>query len=174
VIHLKFTHAPLDEVPNQLALITAFEDVRPLKGRAGLADWRFNGKLSQFILTSKFKGTRGEALLMPTQGRLDSQELLLLGMGAKQAVTEHEVPHLLNLMVEKILLKKSRSFCLSLSDLVPGMFEWRNTVRLFVSMISGRGEEMSVTLIEDQTHVEDAKKRHMDFSYDVKVQYELV
>jgi cytosol aminopeptidase family protein len=164
----------MDEVISQLSLITAFEDVRPLRGKAGLVDWRLNGRLSGLIRRSRFNGSRGEALLMPTGGRLDSKELLILGVGAKSALHDQEIPHLLSMIVEKLLLKGSRSFSLSLSDLIPGMFEWRNAVRLFVSMISGREEELTVTLVEEKPFVEDAKRRNMDFAYDVNVHYELV
>ncbi len=174
MIHLKFTNSPLDEVPSQLALVTAFQDVRPLKGRAGLVDWRLNGKLSHLIQKSKFSGDRGESLLMPTRGRIDSRELLLLGVGPRRALSEAEIPSLLTLIVEKIVHKKSGSFSLSLGDLIPEMFEWRNAVRLLISMLSGRKEEMHFYLIEDTPYVEDAKKRHMDFAFDVNVQYELI
>lgn len=173
MIELTLTSKTIDEVPSQLALVTTFEDVRPLKGSAGLVDWRLNGKLSRFFVQKKMKGDKGEALLMPTRGRLDSTELLVLGMGAKSGLQDSETPQIINAIVERLMMKKSRSFCLSLSDLIPGMFEWRNAVRLFMSMISGRGEEMKVTLVEDRNYIEDAKKRHMDFSFDVKVNYEL-
>src|SRR5262249_28790262 len=128
MIQLKISNHPLDEIPSQLSLVTAFQDVRPLKGCAGLVDWRLNGRLSKFMKESKFKGEKGEALLMPTRGRLDSSELLILGLGNKSEIHDPEVPHLLTLIVEKLLHKKCSSFSLSLSDLIPGMFEWRNAV----------------------------------------------
>lgn len=173
MIEVTLTSKTIDEVSSQLALVTTFEDVRPLKGSAGLVDWRLNGKLSRFFVQKKMKGDKGEALLMPTRGRLDSTELLVLGMGPKSKLQDSETPHIINSIVERLLMKKSRSFCLSISDLIPGMFEWRNAVRLFISMISGRGEEMKITLVEDRTYIEDARKRHMDFAFDVKVNYEL-
>ena len=173
MIELTLTSKTIDEIPSQLALITTYEDVRPLKGAAGLVDWRLNGKLSRFFSQKRMQGSKGEALLMPLRGRMDSAELLVLGMGAKSQMQDSDTPHIINAIVERVLMKKSQSFCLSISDLVPGMFEWRNAVRLFVSMISGRGEEMNVTLVEDRPYIEDAKKRHMDFAFDVKVNYEL-
>ncbi len=173
MIELTLTSRSIDEIPAQLALVTTFEDVRPLKGSAGLVDWRLNGKLSRFFIQNKMKGSKGEALLMPARGRIDSTELLVLGMGPRTAIHEADTPQVINSIVEKLLMKRSNSFCLSVSDLIPGMFEWRNAVRLFMSMISGRGEDMSVTLVEDRAYIEDAKKRHMDFAFDVKVNYEL-
>lgn len=174
MIHLKITNNPVDQIDNELALLTTFEDIRPLKGSAGLVDWRLNGKLSKLILDSRFSGQKGEALLMPARGRVDSREILLLGVGNKREMNENEISPFLHFMVEKIFLKKTKSFSLSLSDLIPGMFEWRNAVRLFVSMISGSEQDLAITLIESFSMVEDAKRRNMDFAYDVDVHYELI
>ena len=162
----------MDRVNNSLLLVTTGLDDRPLKGNAGLMDWRFNGTLSRLILQSRFSGERGEALLMPTWGRVEASELMLLGIGEKK-VHDSDVPHLLGMMVEKILQKGNSSFALSVSDFVSGMFEWRNAVRLFMSMMAGNKEDLNITLVEDKTFVEDAKARHMDFSYDVQVHYQL-
>src|SRR3990167_2010584 len=158
MIHLKVTNHPIDQVESELALVTTFADIRPLKGNAGFIDWRLNGKLSRLILNSKFSGLEGEALLMPAQGRIDSKEILILGAGNRQSMNEQEISPFLHFLAEKIFLKKTKSFSLSLSDLIPGMFEWRNSVRLFVSMISEYPEDLAVTLVEDQAYVEDAKK----------------
>ncbi len=173
MIELTLTSKTIDEIPAQLALITTYEDVRPLKGSAGLVDWRLNGKLSRLFIQNKMKGSKGEALLMPARGRIDSQELLVLGMGPRVNIQDADTPQIINSIVEKLLMKRANSFCLSFSDLIPGMFEWRNALRLFVSMLSGRNEDMNVTLVEERSYIEDAKKRHMDFAFDVKVNYEL-
>ncbi len=174
LIQLKISNVPFDEVSSQLALVMAFEDVRPLKGGSGWVDWRLNGKLSQLIYRSKFSGVRGEALLMPSGGRLDVREILFVGMGSRHNLKDAELPHLLAMLVEKLTLKRAPSFVLSLGDLIPGMFEWRNAARLFLSMLSGREENMEITLVEETAFVEDAKKRHMDFAYDVTVNYEIL
>lgn len=171
MIDLKITSDSLDEMEAALALVTVYEDVRPLKGQAGLVDWRMNGYLSEIIMQARFAGTRGEALLMPTQGRIPCGSLMVLGLGKKSDLHEGEIPRFVAIMLEKLLLKKDLSFCLSLSELAPAMFEWRNAVRLFMSMLSGRSENFYVSLLEPAEFVDDARKRHMDFAYDVQVQY---
>lgn len=163
----------MDLVNTGLLLVTTCLDDRPLKGSAGLMDWRFNGSLSKMILNSRFSGERGEALLMPTWGRVEATELMILGIGEKNKIHDADVPHLVGMMVDKILQKGNSSFALSVSDFISGMFEWRNAVRLFMSMIAGNKEDLNITLVEDKTFVEDAKARHMDFSYDVQVHYQL-
>lgn len=171
MIQLKITSDTLDEVDNDLALILAYSDVRPLKGQAGLLDWRLNGRLSEFILANHFTGNQGESLLMPSQGRVNTKELMILGLGALAQLNEQNTPQCLTLILEKLLKKKNHSFCLSLSDLTADMFEWRSAVRLFMSMLSGKSEDYQISLIEPESFVEDARRRHMDFAFDVQVQY---
>lgn len=171
MIHLKITSDSLDDVENDLALVLAYQDVRPLRGQAGLLDWRLNGSLSQLIKEQRFQGQMGEALLMPSNGRVGSKELFILGLGKSQEIGDQNIPNYIAMILEKLLRKKNQSFCLSLSDLVQGMFEWRNTVRLFVSMLSGKEVDYQISLMEPEAFVDDARKRHMDFAYDVQVQY---
>jgi leucyl aminopeptidase len=171
LINLKITSDTLDEVDAQLALIFAYQDIRPLKGQAGRLDWRMNGYLSHLIMKNKFSGKMGEALLMPSAGRVAAKEVLILGLGNSRELSDQNIPHFVSLILEKILRKKDRIFTLTLSDLAQGMFEWRNTVRLFISMLSGKDEKYQVALLEPEELVEDARKRHMDFAYDVQVQY---
>jgi hypothetical protein len=171
MIQLKITSDTLDEVDAELALVFTYQNIRPLRGQAGMLDWRLNGRLSELILQSRFRGEMGEALLMPSKGRVNAAELMVLGLGDSTKIVDQNVPHYVSLILEKILRKKNNSFCLSFSDLTTGMFEWRNTVRLFVSMLSGKSEHYHVSLLEPEDYVEDARKRHMDFAYDVQVQY---
>jgi hypothetical protein len=57
-----------------------FSDVRPLRGAAGLVDWRLNGHLSERLREQRFTGARGERLLLPTR-RLPWRGVLALGLG---------------------------------------------------------------------------------------------
>lgn len=171
MIQLKITSDSLDEIENDLALVLAYQNVRPLRGQAGLLDWRLNGYLSDLIIQNRFQGNFGEALLMPSGGRVGAKELMILGLGDSKEIGDQNIPHYVSLILEKLLRKKNQSFCLSLSDLAKGMFEWRNTVRLFVSMLSGKEPDYHISLMEPESFVDDARRRHMDFAYDVQVQY---
>ncbi len=73
----------LARVGAEIAVAGFFRDQRPLRGGAGLADWRLCGWLSRLLLASRAIGEPGEALLVPTQGRLRAPRLLLVGLGAR-------------------------------------------------------------------------------------------
>jgi hypothetical protein len=70
----------LDPVP-ALAL-SFFSDERPLRGVAGLADWRLGGRLSRLLKAGRLTGRSGEVtLLPPSRQRLPFERLVLFGLG---------------------------------------------------------------------------------------------
>jgi hypothetical protein len=62
-----------------------FEDERPLRGAAGLCDWRLGGRLSRLLgagsPSARLRGAYGDRLLMPTGPRLPWERLVLFGLG---------------------------------------------------------------------------------------------
>ncbi len=54
---------------------------RPLQGLAGFADWRLCGALSRTIRAGQFEGGYGEALLIPSAGRLPVDRIFCFGLG---------------------------------------------------------------------------------------------
>lgn len=70
-----------------------FEDERPLRGAAGLCDWRLGGRLSRLLgarigpqrddrgESIKLRGGFGEKLLLPTGAKLPFARLVLYGLG---------------------------------------------------------------------------------------------
>ncbi len=56
-------------------------DQRPLRGAAGIVDWRLCGELSNALQSGSLTGALGERLLMPTHGRIGPKRLLIFGVG---------------------------------------------------------------------------------------------
>lgn len=77
-----------DEVDSGSLLLTFFSDERPLRGAAGLADWRLCGRLSALIKRGKLGGTRGEILLYPPGRRLSFGSIMLFGLGSSSHFNE--------------------------------------------------------------------------------------
>jgi hypothetical protein len=70
-----------DHGPGGDALVVpVWSDVRPLRGAAGLLDWRLCGRLSQMLRDGRFSGKTGEKLLLATR-RVPWQRVLVLGLG---------------------------------------------------------------------------------------------
>jgi hypothetical protein len=77
-----------DRGPGGDALVVpVWSDVRPLRGAAGLLDWRLCGRLSQMLRDGKISGAAGEKLLLAT-GRVAWQRVLAIGLGESVAFDE--------------------------------------------------------------------------------------
>jgi hypothetical protein len=74
----------LARVGAEVAVAGFFRDQRPLRGGAGLADWRLCGFVSRLLLAERAAGEVGEAVLATTHGRLRADRLLLVGLGTRQ------------------------------------------------------------------------------------------
>jgi hypothetical protein len=53
---------------------------RPLQGLAGLVDWRLCGALTRVLTTGLYAGDPGEALLLPSAGRVPAARVVVLGL----------------------------------------------------------------------------------------------
>ena len=81
--------AKWDESDVDTLVVTFFSDERPLRGAAGLADWRLCGRLSRLIKNKRLSGESGEALLMPPPGgRLSFRLMVLFGLGPSRGFDE--------------------------------------------------------------------------------------
>ena len=75
----------LDGVTDEAVVLPIFADERPLRGIAGLVDWRLNGALSRWIAAGRFQAEEGDALLYPDRGRLSFERVILFGLGTTSA-----------------------------------------------------------------------------------------
>jgi len=95
----------LARVGADVAVAGFFRDQRPLRGGAGLADWRLCGFVSRLLVAARAQGELGEAVLTTTHGRFRAPKLLLVGLGprprygadAHRAAVERAVDRLLDL-----------------------------------------------------------------------------
>jgi Cytosol aminopeptidase family, N-terminal domain len=95
-------------------VIGFFKDERPLKGSSGWIDWRLNGMLSRFLIEKKLTGEWKETTLIPSQGRILPELILLFGLGK---VREYSYVHLRELspyLLETLKKLGTSSVCLSL------------------------------------------------------------
>jgi hypothetical protein len=76
-----------DQAGGDLFAVCLWSDVRPLRGAAGLLDWRLNGKLSRWIQEGRLAGRAGEKTLVPTT-RIPWPTVLAIGLGASNEFSE--------------------------------------------------------------------------------------
>jgi hypothetical protein len=80
-----------EEAPEALVL-PFFSDERPLRGAAGLCDWRLCGRLSKMLGGKKLAGAWGETTLYPPRvsglPRLPFARLVMFGLGPAERFDE--------------------------------------------------------------------------------------
>jgi hypothetical protein len=72
----------------EAAVATLWRDERPMRGLAGLLDWRLAGRLSAMLMSGFLAGDAGEAMLVPGKPHLPFEKLLLVGLGARASFDE--------------------------------------------------------------------------------------
>lgn len=113
------TAAPIDEIITECTILFFYEDERPLKGMAGLADWRLCGSLSSFILDSNVDGHFGEILMFPERNRkLQADRVLMIGLGPKNLFTLESYTVSIRSMLDAVHKLKISDFALELPGLV--------------------------------------------------------
>lgn len=91
-----------------------FSDERPLKGSAGLVDWRLNGRLSRLLKERKITGQWEEVILIPTQGRIFPKLVLLFGFGNLRQYSYLKVREISMYILNTLSRLKASNVCLSL------------------------------------------------------------
>lgn len=81
----------LDEIDSEVLAFGVFEDVRPARGAAGLADFRAAGRLSRLMSSGFLTGAIGERVLTPGKPRLSFEKLISFGAGKMEALDETAV-----------------------------------------------------------------------------------
>jgi hypothetical protein len=88
----------LDLASAELLACCIWSDVRPVRGLAGLLDFRLVGKLSRLSRESFLEGARGELVLVPGRPRFPFEKVLVFGLGPRaefsDAVYETSVKHM--------------------------------------------------------------------------------
>ncbi len=173
VKEIVFSFRPIDRIAATVTIAPIFEDVRPLRGVAGLLDWRLNGFISRLILEGRFRGEFEEVLLMPSGGRVKAEQIILLGVGPQEGFSEYLLPAVYRRILNLVARKRNPNFAFCLSDLICEKFEWRNSVRKFVSKLFDYDLDFCVTLCEERGLIQEAWRRHMDFGLPLRTLYEV-
>ena len=105
---------PIEKAAGELAVVTFFENDRPLRGEAGRVDWRLCGMLSDLLVRGALRGSGGEAALIPTFGHLRAPQVLVLSLGSANGFGALEVKAMARAAVRRCVGLQVRSVALTL------------------------------------------------------------
>jgi hypothetical protein len=77
-----------DETRRDCLVLSVFKDERPLRGAAGLADWRLCGRLSRLVKSNKISAEANETMMLPPGRRLAFSRILWFGLGESKGYSD--------------------------------------------------------------------------------------
>jgi hypothetical protein len=127
---------PLERCEVDIVVAGFFRGERPLRHAAAAIDWRFCGLLSERLSEAVISGDPGEAVLLPSYGRMRAPRVLLLGLGPR---AEYRLPQLFEAgrdAAARSIALGARSLALAPLGLAPDDFS-RNAESLLSGALAG-------------------------------------
>ncbi len=133
--------------PNTLALFR-FAERRPLQGVASLVDWRVYGHLSRLVIEGFLSGDPAECLLMPLGRHLCQKQLLILGLGDRDAFDMRVFNDGLKKLFVTLRALGSEEVILSLPGRIEQIGETTAAMEQFLEVYEEEPDDWDVVLIE--------------------------
>ncbi len=130
-------------------VVTFFADERPLRGAAGLADWRLCGRLSQLIRAQRMSGERGETMMLPPGRRLTFRRLVLFGLGRSDSFDDETFRQHARWIRDVVGRAGVSSYALQPPGRATGLIGARRALELWLEE-SGHDGDNDVAIIDTQ------------------------
>ncbi|MSP61743.1 MAG: leucyl aminopeptidase [Myxococcales bacterium] len=127
------------ETAPELVVIPLFSDERPLRGAAGLCDWRLCGRLSRLLLAGRVTGAFGETTLLPAGG-LAFRKLVLFGLGKADEFGEERFREAVRAIARLTERLAVRGLALSLPGRSTGLLAARRAFDLWTEEVGSAGD----------------------------------
>jgi hypothetical protein len=142
-----------DESSRDCLVLPVFKDDRPLRGAAGLADWRLCGRLSRLISSSRATSEHGETMLLPPGRRLRFNRLMWFGLGDAKGYTDDRFRQDLAWILGVVKKAGVADWALQLPGRASGLIGARRAVELILE--DQLLVDQPITLLEDPAGQKD-------------------
>ena len=138
----------LDDLQTEIIVLPFFSDERPLRGAAGLIDWRLCGALSRKLMAGYLDGSFGEKALVTAPPKLKSEGLLLVGLGASTAFDTDVAERACTLIAKALRAAKVSTAALALPGRSMGLLPALDSMQLWLAASPQDSELEEVSIIE--------------------------
>ncbi|MGE0550352.1 MAG: M17 family peptidase N-terminal domain-containing protein [Kofleriaceae bacterium] len=142
-----------DETRRDCLVVTVFKDDRPLRGAAGLADWRMCGRLSKLLKGSRASGEAGEAMMLPSGKRLGFAKVMWFGLGDSKGYSDERFKRDLAWIVEVVEKAQVADWAIQPPGRASGLIGARRAVELMLDHDAVTAQQ--VALLEDPAGQKD-------------------
>ena len=145
----------LDAAGTELLACTIFRDQRPMRGVAGMLDWRLTGRLSRLARSGYLQGELGEVLIVPGRPHLGFEKVLVFGLGARSGFGEGAFRAVIQHLLRTLLGLRVRRAVVELPGRAAGLVEPERACELVLECVGDEGAHDAWWLVEPP----DAQKR---------------
>lgn len=138
----------LDATPCDVLALSYFDDERPLRGVAGLVDFRLAGQLSKLLVRGRARGRAGEQVLLPGRPRLAGDRVLLVGLGRRAEFDGPRARTALSKLFSSLDALFARTVVLCLPGRGDQTLSTEAAIEAFLPVLDEPHEQDEVTLIE--------------------------
>lgn len=142
-----------DEAARDCLVLPVFKDDRPLRGAAGLADWRLCGKLSRLVKASRASADAGETMLLPPGRRLRFHRIMWFGLGDAKGYGEERFRKDLAWIFDVVTKAGATDWSLQMPGRASGLIGARRAIELLLE--EPRLADQPLTLLEDPAGQKD-------------------
>jgi len=142
-----------DETPRDILVLPVFRDDRPLRGAAGLADWRLCGRLSRLIKASKATADAGETMLLPPGRRLRWKRVMWFGLGDAKGYSDARFAKDIAWIRDVVKGANATDVSMQAPGRASGMIGARRAVELILEDVGFAAQQ--ITLLEDPAGQKD-------------------
>jgi hypothetical protein len=142
-----------DETARDCLVLPVFRDDRPLRGAAGLVDWRLCGKLSRLLKANRACADAGETILLPPGRRLKFTRILWFGLGDAKGYSEERFKKDLAWMLAVVGKAGVKEWAVQLPGRSSGLIGARRAVEIILDDPTLSAH--SITLLEDPAGQKD-------------------
>ena len=145
----------LDDASAELLACCVWSDQRPIRGLAGLLDWRLAGRLSGLLRDGFLVGNLGELLFVPGRPRLKFEKVLVLGAGPRASFGEDTFRSVVTHLLRALEGLRVRRAVVELPGRAEGLVEAERAADLLLECASDSPLHDAWWLVEDA----DAQRR---------------
>jgi hypothetical protein len=138
----------IDASPAEVIACTTFCDERPLRGVAGLLDWRLAGRLSTLAKSGFLVGKLGEVLLVPGRPQLPFEKVVVLGLGDRAAFDDAVVARTLERLASTLDGLKVKRALVELPGRASGVLEAKHAAELLLEHALEALEQEAWTFVD--------------------------
>jgi hypothetical protein len=138
-----------EESDRDALILPFFADERPLRGAAGLADWRLCGRLSRLIRAGRAGGAQGETVLMPPGRRLRFKRLVLFGLGESKGYDDARFRADVGRIRQVAASAGIKDYAVQAPGRASGLIGARRALEIWLEQAKRDGLTADVTLIDD-------------------------